>query len=725
MTIKRQLSAFYSVLYFVIVGIIVLTSSVFTYNALNDQAVSGMGAVVDDTKNLIEMDYHNIIKNYLKGIAEKDKDIVSFFHEEFVQGRMSEDQAKRLAAGALLSQKIGKTGYVYCVDSSGTIRVHPKKELIGIDLSTYDFIQTQKRDKGGYIQYHWANPGEQVKRPKALYMSYFAPWDWIISVSSYRSEFTDLVNIGDFAKGLLDIKLGKTGYLYVMDYNGNLLVHPSLQGQNIAENKDERGFYYIKAILAKKDGMLSYAWKNPGENRQREKVVYFRSVDDLGIIIVGGTYRDELVAANAKIVLVSLLLFVVGFGIIILVSVRIAGLFSRPIKSTMELIRSVGQGDLTAVLEAKLSGRKDELGQMAKAAEDMQRKLGELTMAVRASAAAVQGGSNEIGGAIDEQAATTAQMSASVAEITSTMEELSASSTQIAEHSKSVVDIANQTWENSKNGSQSMKELQDKIEGIRSDNEVSLREIVELGRKSKEISKVMAIINTGGRPDQAHSLQRRARGLERGRVGQALRRRRGRDSPPGRQRHGIDGRDREQDQRDTGLDQPPGHHVGKAGLRDRGGHGGGRRDHRCPGRARGRGQPHHGRRPADIPVDPAAEDGEQSSSRRVARNSEREPAHRRLDQQDCRNRPRHDDHVEEALRGRRPIQAGQGRMSVRVLIADDSDFARSVIRAALESDGGIVVAGEARNGREAVELSALARAGSRHHGPQDARDERT
>ncbi|WP_052063570.1 methyl-accepting chemotaxis protein [Nitrincola sp. A-D6] len=87
-------------------------------------------------------------------------------------------------------------------------------------------------------------------------------------------------------------------------------------------------------------------------------------------------------------------------------------------------------------------------------------------------------------------------MSSSVAEITSTMEELSASSTQIADHSQSVVDVANLTLDSSKKGAQAMQQLLQRMSEIQQDNARSLTEIMELGAKSKQISKVMDLINT-------------------------------------------------------------------------------------------------------------------------------------------------------------------------------------------------------------------------------------
>ena len=92
-------------------------------------------------------------------------------------------------------------------------------------------------------------------------------------------------------------------------------------------------------------------------------------------------------------------------------------------------------------------------------------------------------------------AAAVEQMSSSVAEITSTMEELSASSTQIADHSQSVVDVANLTLDSSKKGADAMQYLQLRMADIHHDSENSLQEIVLLGSKSKEISKVMDLIN--------------------------------------------------------------------------------------------------------------------------------------------------------------------------------------------------------------------------------------
>lgn len=96
---------------------------------------------------------------------------------------------------------------------------------------------------------------------------------------------------------------------------------------------------------------------------------------------------------------------------------------------------------------------------------------------------------------VSQYGAVASQESASIAEITSTTEELSASSTQIADHARTVVDIAQKTWEDTKKGATAIESMIMKMSEIHQDSQRSAAEIIALGRRSKEITKVMAIIN--------------------------------------------------------------------------------------------------------------------------------------------------------------------------------------------------------------------------------------
>ena len=96
---------------------------------------------------------------------------------------------------------------------------------------------------------------------------------------------------------------------------------------------------------------------------------------------------------------------------------------------------------------------------------------------------------------IEQQSGFATQLASSVVEISSTMEEFSSTASQIAQHSQGVVQRADRTLEDSKHGAAEVENLTFKVNDISQNIQTNLGEIVELGRKSKEINKVMEIIN--------------------------------------------------------------------------------------------------------------------------------------------------------------------------------------------------------------------------------------
>ncbi len=207
------------------------------------------------------------------------------------------------------------------------------------------------------------------------------------------------------------------------------------------------------------------------------------------IAMDSSAYQASLASARNTALVVGLLSFALGLVLAMLTARSLVG----RINAVVAGVDRIARGDLSA--DIAVAGN-DEIAELARATREMRRKLHDLAAEVGANAEAVHTAALEITAAVENQAATSSQMSSSVAEITSTVEELSASSNQIAEHSKSVVDIANQTLDGSRKGSEAMQTVLGRMSDIRADNQASLQEIVALGAKSKQISKVMEIINT-------------------------------------------------------------------------------------------------------------------------------------------------------------------------------------------------------------------------------------
>lgn len=322
------------------------------------------------TYNLIDSAVDASIKNYLRAISEKNKNIVEMYYERYKKGELTESEAKKEVEKIISSQTVGNSGYIYVINSKGILKIHP--ELKNTDISTYDFIKKQISMKYNYIEYLWKNPGEKTPRPKVLYMTYFKPWDYIISVTSYKSEFIKLVNVSDFKKNILSITLGKTGYESVINSQGVLVIHPKMEGVNIYNSKDAFGNYFIREIIRNKNGQITYKWKNPDEASPRDKIVIYKYYAPMDWYLCSGVYIDELYAPI--IVLRNTLLF--SFAFILLLSIIISSIYGRIIINPILTLTKATSKIMDGNFDVKINNtRNDEIGKLTDIFNNMVIKL--------------------------------------------------------------------------------------------------------------------------------------------------------------------------------------------------------------------------------------------------------------------------------------------------------------------------------------------------------------
>ncbi len=191
--------------------------------------------------------------------------------------------------------------------------------------------------------------------------------------------------------------------------------------------------------------------------------------------------------------------FILQFGRIVILLFIIYLLLSRLIIGSIKEVSgsieniSDGGGDLTKRLEVK---SQDEIGELSHKFNTFVEKIHDIISKLTETTIRVNTSAKKLSGSVSEQASVAAQQSASVSEITSTVEEISATSNLIADNSSSVVEIASKTLESTENGAGEIKAVGGKMNEIYKDNQTSIQEILALGKKSKEITKVMEIINS-------------------------------------------------------------------------------------------------------------------------------------------------------------------------------------------------------------------------------------
>ncbi len=189
----------------------------------------------------------------------------------------------------------------------------------------------------------------------------------------FSQQFTDL------KARLKGIKIGQTGYVYVLDAGKNkglLVVHPAKEGKNILTAKDADGREFIREMLDKKEGVIRYPWINKelGETSAREKIVVYGEVPAWNWVVGSGSYVEEFTAGSARIgwiFLVAGILTVAILGVFLTLLSR--RLVARPLDAVIKNMDEIAQGNYHAPIP---TGYRDEIGQVFVALKAMQTKLG-------------------------------------------------------------------------------------------------------------------------------------------------------------------------------------------------------------------------------------------------------------------------------------------------------------------------------------------------------------
>ena len=164
------------------------------------------------------------------------------------------------------------------------------------------------------------------------------------------------------------IKVGETGYVYIMDSRGILKIHPAKEGENVMDSKDSTGFEYIRAMTERavtlkegEVGTIRYPWLNPelGETKPREKISKYGYFVPWDWIIVAGTYEEEIYQSLYETERFILMVVIVGLGLVFFLTVALSKVLTRPIQELTEVTSRMASGDLSQRVEVR---HRDEIG---------------------------------------------------------------------------------------------------------------------------------------------------------------------------------------------------------------------------------------------------------------------------------------------------------------------------------------------------------------------------
>jgi methyl-accepting chemotaxis protein len=293
------------------------------------------------------------------------------------------------------------------------------------------------------------------------------------------------------------IVIGETGYMYVIDSEGNEIIHPTIEGESVAQ------YDFIQEMIANKEGRITYTWEG------REKVMSYGYYPDKDWIIATGTYVDEFEAPVRAIrngLVGAVIVFtILGAAAAILISRSISGGIQKIVADFKQISDDALEGkintraetdvdiDFTAIpsgLNEILSSLSSVIAVVSKSANGVASTAEEMSASIEEMTAA----SSEISDTVGEIARGSQEQSSRTEDIARTMNDMTIGVQDIANNAQNAAEAANSARDFIANVGQQSRDLLTQMDAIQNATNSSSSVIKELESKSNQIGEIVDII---------------------------------------------------------------------------------------------------------------------------------------------------------------------------------------------------------------------------------------
>lgn len=212
----------------------------------------------------------------------------------------------------------------------------------------------------------------------------------VVFISKTLEDQSGVVGLSLDLTGLREhasIKVGKEGYVIIMDADKNYVASPIVE----AGTKETSGS--VDEMYQGKEGTFDYIYND------QSKMMIFSTNETTGWKVAGTMFKSEVSNASKDIRMATLMVILAAAFLTLIFIIWFTRSMLRPIKRLQDSARAVSKGDLTVKME---TGRKDEVGDLAKYFERMVDNLRMMILGVQETAEQVSASSQELSASADQ-----------------------------------------------------------------------------------------------------------------------------------------------------------------------------------------------------------------------------------------------------------------------------------------------------------------------------------
>ena len=313
------------------------------------------------------------------------------------------------------------------------------------------------------------------------------------------------INIEEVGKFVTTIKVGQTGYAYLLRTDGTVVIHPNRELMNKANvNNDPKATPPLKAAVEKmlkgEKGITSYPYDGV------DKYLAYAPVPGtswgMGVTVPVNETIARLTAFTWSAVVTIAVVLVVAALLIFLT----AGRITKPLMILEATASRIADGDLR-ITELSVTS-KDEMGRLALAFKKMAENLRGLVRGIDDSAQQVAASSEQLTANAEQSAQAANQVAISISSTAQGVErQVTAVEAAVAlvekiadgakaetEKTRNAVTIVNRAVDAAGEGNKAVDTAISQMINIRKTVESSAQVVAELGERSKEIGQIVETI---------------------------------------------------------------------------------------------------------------------------------------------------------------------------------------------------------------------------------------
>ncbi|NMF06690.1 methyl-accepting chemotaxis protein [Clostridium beijerinckii] len=222
-------------------------------------------------------------------------------------------------------------------------------------------------------------------------------------IQGYVTYSVDLEKLSE--RYVTNIKMGSSGYIFVLDYKGTTVMHPNKE--EIFQNNISKSTIG-EEILNKKTGIGEYEYNGV------KKIAAYNEDKDMGLIYVTNIPTAEFTGTTKTVMNLMLIIGLIALIVSSIISLIISKNITNPINNVVRSMESMAKGDFTTKVDIN---SKDEVGIMG-------RKINETMDKLRLSIVGVQENSSNVESMSSTLASTSKEMTIAASEVASAVEEI-------------------------------------------------------------------------------------------------------------------------------------------------------------------------------------------------------------------------------------------------------------------------------------------------------------